>query len=44
MANNRTIFQTLSRVVGGGSGSISPRQAPVQRTINTYNITRNAVV
>lgn len=38
MANNRTIFQTLSRVVGGGSGSISPRQVPVQRTINTYNI------
>ena len=38
MANNRTIFQTLSRVVGGGSGSISPKQVPIQRTVNTYNI------
>lgn len=38
MANNRTIFQTLSKVIGGGSGNISPQPVNTRRTVNTYNI------
>ena len=35
---NKTIFQTLSKVIGGGSGIMSPRSTSPTRTINTYNI------
>ena len=35
--NNRTIFQRLSGVIGGGSGKLSPGLMP-QKTVNTYNI------
>ena len=37
MANNRTIFQSLSRVIGGGSGIMSPRSQTPAKTV-TYNI------
>ena len=36
--DNRTIFQTLSKVIGGGSGAMSPHNVSQARTINTYNI------
>lgn len=37
MAGNRTIFQTLSKVIGGGSGTMTPK--PIQpKTVHTYNI------
>ena len=35
---NKTIFQTLSKVIGGGSGIMSPRSTSPTRTVNTYNI------
>ena len=38
MANNRTIFQTLSKAIGGGSGVISQPPITQQRTVHTYNI------
>ena len=40
MANNRTIFQSLSKVIGGGSGNISPSLVP-SKTVHTYNINPN---
>lgn len=35
---NKTIFQTLSKVIGGGSGIMSPRSTAPARTVHTYNI------
>ena len=40
MANNRTIFQSLSKVIGGGSGTISPMPSST-KTVYTYNINPN---
>ena len=40
MANNRTIFQSLSKVIGGGSGTISPMPSST-KTVHTYNINPN---
>jgi hypothetical protein len=34
---NRTIFQTLSKVIGGGSGTMTPKPIP-PKTVHTYNI------
>ena len=42
MAENRTIFQTLSKVLGGGSGTITPKPIP-PKTVHTYNFNNDVL-